>query len=239
MRCCWPAAVRTPRQTPRRTQGSTAANAGTGSGEGPCPAGLTSDTLTGAVPLGSADIDGDGAMDEVVLGGVPDAGSGCAVAVVVTTATGTVAAPVAGASEPVDVTALNTPVFAQLDGAGGDEIVLATSWNPRGGGELGMFSWVDGALVQVQQDGRPWTLLATVDDGGGSPQLLTCVRGGFLHVTTPDPRATVSEIDAYGLRDGVVTELTGEAADVAVPDLIRDTYPGLPQAGLSLFPDCG
>ncbi len=217
-----------------------AAADGSGPGEGPCPAGLTTDGLTGAVPLGSADIDGDGAMDEVVMGGVSDAGAGCAVALLVTTATGTLSAPVAGATEPVGETALGPPVFAQVDGVGGQEIVVPVSWNPRGGGELGMFSFVDGELVQVRQDGRPWTVLATVDDGGGAPQLLTCTEdGGFLHVTTPDPRATVSEITAYGLEDGVITELTGDAADAVLPDLIRDTYPGLPQAGLLTFPDCG
>ncbi len=206
---------------------------------GPCPAALSGGELVDATELGSADVDGDGVVDDVAMGAVPGGGADCAVAVVVTTADGALAAPVAGATEAVGEQSLAEPTFADIDGAGGDEIVATTSWNSRGGGELGMFSFVDGELEQVSQGGKPWSVFGTVDDGGGSPQLLGCVDGGFVHATTPDPRATASEVSAYALSAGEVSALRGAAAEAALPEYVRDTFPGMPTSGLAVFDDCG
>jgi len=219
---------------------------GGGAAAGPCPAALTAGQLTDATELGSADVDGDGSVDDVAMGVVPGGGVDCAVAVVVTTAEGTYAAPVAGATEAVGEQALAEPTFAQIDGMGGDEVVVTTSWNPRGGGALSMFSYVNGELMQVThsgtRSGEPWSVFGTVDDGGGSPELLGCADDGmFVHATTPDPRATASEISVYALREGQVTKLEGVEAQGVVPETlyVRDTYPGMPAAGLAVFDDCG
>ena len=213
---------------------------------GPCPAALTAGQLTDATELGSADVDGDGSNDDVAMGAVPGGGADCAVAVVVTTAEQTYAAPVAGATEAVGEQALAEPTFAQIDGMGGDEVVVTTSWNPRGGGALSMFSYVNGELMQVThsgtRSGEPWSVFGTVDDGGGSPELLGCADDGmFVHATTPDPRATASEISVYALREGQLTKLEGVEAQGVVPETlyVRDTYPGMPTSGLAVFDDCG
>ena len=209
----------------------------------PCPAALTAGQLTDATELGSADVDGDGSSDDVAMGAVPGGGVDCAVAVVVTAAEATYTAPVAGATEAVGEQSLAEPTFAQIDGMGGDEVVVTMSWNPRGGGELGMFSFVDGQLVQVThsgtRSGEPWTVFGTVDDGGGSPQLLGCVDGGFVHATLPDPLATASEVAAFSLDAGEVSQLRGTAAAAALPNYVRGNYPGMPESGLAVFPDCG
>lgn len=218
---------------------STEPAAGGEAAAGPCPAALTAGQLEDATELGSADVDGDGSVDDVAMGVVPGGGADCAVAVVVTTADGALTAPVAGATEAVSEQSLAEPTFAQIDGTGGDEIVVTTSWNPRGGGELGMFSFVGSELEQVSQGGKPWSVFGTVDDGGGSPQLLGCVDGGFVHATTPDPRATASEVSAYALSAGEVSALRGAAAEAALPEYMRDTFPGMPTSGLAVFDDCG
>lgn len=206
------------------------------SGQSVCPARLTAGDLTDAMDLGTADIDGDGAEDQVSVGAVPDGPRACAVAVVVATSSGGVsAATIPGAGTVPVQAALDMPVFAPVDDTPGDEILLTTFWSPRGGGQVGMFSWVDGQLVQVTEGARPFELMATVDDGGGLPQLLTCVPGGFLHVTEQGPAANMT---AYSLSEGVVTKLSGDAADELSPP-IRDTYPGMPDRGLVAFPDCG
>ena len=202
-----------------------------------CPTQLRPGDLGGgAMDLGTADIDGDGAEDTVTVGVVPDGGRACAVAVMVATASGDISvAPIPGAATVPVQAALDMPVFAPVDDAPGDEIMMTTMWSPRGGGLMGMFSWVDGQLVQVTKGARPFEMFATVDDGGGSPQLLTCVPGGFLHVTESGPAANMT---AYSIREGVVTKLTGQAAEDLYPP-IRDTYPGMPDRGLVAFPDCG
>ncbi|MDQ3103962.1 MAG: hypothetical protein M3Q87_01835 [Actinomycetota bacterium] len=206
----------------------------------PCPAELTAAQLTGKVELGSADIDGDRRVDPVVMGTVPAGDAGCRVAVVATTASGTVAAPVAGAREAVGPTPLAAPTFAQVDGAAGDEIVVTTSWSPRGGGTLAMFSWVDGELVQVQQAGRPWELFATVDDGGGLPQLLTCLPKGFARVTAYPPGLDAgSTVTSYALADGVLTVRDREQDRTATYQQVKRDYPMLPRAGVAVLPDCG
>lgn len=221
------------------TSGPTAGPAEKEGATGPCPAGLSAGELTDATELGSADVDGDGSVDDVAMGAFPGGGADCTVAVVVTAAEDTYAAPVAGATETVGEQSLAEPTFAQIDGMGGEEVVVTTSWSPRGGGALSMFSFVNGELVQVSQGGKPWSVFGTVDDDGGSPQLLACVDGGFVHATTPDPRATVSELTAYSLSAGEVSELRGTAAEVALPQYVRDTYPGMPESGLAVFDDCG
>ncbi len=80
------------------TSGPTVGPAGGEGAAGPCPAGLSAGQLAEATELGSADVDGDGSVDEVAMGAVPGGGADCAVAVVVTTADGILAAPVAGAT---------------------------------------------------------------------------------------------------------------------------------------------
>ncbi len=206
-------------------------------GTGRCPAGVTADTLGQPSVVGSADVDGDGRPDEVSLGTVPGGGQACGTAVLVTTAEGTFAAPVQLA---VVDSPLGTPVFAQLDGAAGQEIVVTTSWSPRGGGELGMFSWVDGRLVQVQQAGKPWSLFATIDDGGGTPRLLSCTNGGFVDVAAYPPGAdTGSSVTAYVLRAGVVRPQERTTTTTATYAQVKSDYPALPRSGLEVFPDCG
>lgn len=220
--------------------GDNTAVAGT-NGTGRCPAGVSADDLGAPTRLGKADIDGDGSPDAVSVGRVPGGGQGCAVAVLVTTSDGTFAAPVQGGGDGVGDSPLGDPVFAQVDGAAGDETVVTTSWNPRGGGELGMFSWVDGGLVQVQQDGKPWALFATVDDAGGTPRLLSCAKdGSFTDVTAYPPGADAgSTVSTYTLRDGVVSRQAKAADRAARWQQVRDEYPALPRSGIVAFPDCG
>jgi len=208
----------------------------------PCPADLSVAQLTGTVQLGGADIDGDGTSDDVIMGSVPGGGRGCAVAMAmaVTTSDAEAVAPVSGASDVVGSSALGRPAFAQVDGAAGDEIVVTTSWSPRGGGALAMFSWVDGELVQVQQAGRPWELFATVDDGGGLPQLLTCLPKGFARVTAYPPGLDAgSTVTSYALADGVLTVRDRDQDRTATYQQVKRDYPMLPRAGVAVLPDCG
>ncbi|MDQ3324503.1 MAG: hypothetical protein M3529_01950 [Actinomycetota bacterium] len=207
---------------------------------GRCAAGVTGDQLDEPAELGSADIDGDGAADLVSLGQVPDRGDTCTVAVLVTTGGETFAAPLAGGGQAVVDSPLGDPVFAEVDGSPGAEIVITTSFNPRGGGQLGMFSWVNGGLVQVEQGGKPWSLFVTIDDGGGTPRLLTCSAGGFTAVTAYPPGLdTGSSVTTYTLRAGVVRHQQRLADVSATWKQVRAAHPGLPRAGLAIFPDCG
>lgn len=212
-------------------------HAGTGTAPASaCPAGLTAADLTGVHRVGRADVDGDGASDGVVVGAVPGGGPDCAVAVLVTTAGGSSAAPVAGASKAVGTSLLTRPVFAQVDDDAGDEVVLGTSWSPRGGGEVAMFSWVGDRLVPVTTpSGRPWTLFATVDDGGGLPQLLSCTAGGFDLVQAGPGGARVTR---YALAGGVLDARRSSTAPVPSGQ-VSAAYPDLPGAGLEVFPHCG
>lgn len=208
---------------------------------GKCAAGITGNKSDKPAELGSADIDGDGAADVVSLGQVPAGGDSCTVAVLVTTGGETFAAPLTdGGDQAVVDSPLGDPVFADVDGSPGEEIIMTTSFNPRGGGKIGMFSWVDGGLVQVEQGGKPWSLFVTIDDGGGTPRLLSCSEGGFTDVTAYPPGFdTGSSATAYTLRAGVVRQQQRSADESATWKQVRADHPELPRAGLSIFPDCG
>lgn len=212
---------------------------GASTAAGPCPEDLTAARLTRSVDLGSADVDGDGAEDGVAIGTVPGGGGRCQVAVVVTVADGVSAAPVAGASTVTRYGVLDEPVFAPVDGAAGDEILTNTTWSPRGGGEVSMFSWVDGELVQVQQGDEAWTVFATIDDGGGTPKLFVCSDGGFTRVEAYFPGDSGARVTTYTLSDGVVEKRQAKSFPSTTFSLLADRFPDLPRAGLVMFPGCG
>ncbi|MDF2968451.1 MAG: hypothetical protein K0Q93_2229 [Nocardioidaceae bacterium] len=145
-----------------------------------CPDGLTADDLTEGVDYPAADVDGDGEPDSISLGMVTGGGAECPAALVVTTATGTAAAAV------TDLQAVPPKAFIPGGAAqvGDDQVIAApVSWSLRGGGEVGLFTLVDGVLTPVEDgSGQPWTVVATVDDAGGMPQSIDCSDGGLTHV---------------------------------------------------------
>ena len=165
--------------------GGSSGGAGTGGAGTPvvdpaCPDELAADDLAKSVDYPSADVDGDGRIDSISLGTVSGGGAECPVALVVTTATGTAAAAVPG----LQVVPPRGFVPGGAATVGKDQVIAApVSWSIRGGGEVGLFTLVDGVLTPVEDgSGQPWTVVATVDDAGGMPQSIDCADGGLAHV---------------------------------------------------------
>jgi hypothetical protein len=202
-----------------------------------CPAGLTAADLGDSVDYDDADVDGDGEADAVSIGLVPEGGPACPAALVVTTAAGTAAAALPG----LQVVPPRGFVPGGTAGIGGAEVIAApVSFSPRGGGEVGLFTLVDGVLTPVKDDsGDPWTILATVDDAGGTPQSIDCAGGGLSHTTVlSDPLSDSFEIRQvrYDLA-GATLSRTGTSRSTAGPRETSDA--GEPASrGLSIFASC-
>ena len=202
-----------------------------------CPAGLTAGDLGDSVDYPGADVDGDGEADAVSIGLVPDGGAACPAALVVTTAAGTAAAALPG----LQVVPPRDFVPGGTAGIGSEAVIAApVSFSPRGGGEVGLFTLVDGVLTPVSDgSGDPWTILATVDDGGGSPQSIDCVGGGLSHTTVvSDPLSDTYEIRqvSYDL-DGSTLSRTGASSSTAGPRETSDAGDPVSR-GLSVFANC-
>lgn len=197
-----------------------------------CPDGLTAKQLDGAVDYPDADVDGDGRDDAISIGSVTGAGGACSAALVVTTATGTAVAALPDLAL--------VPPRSVVPGAAatiGEQTVVAApiSFSPRGGGEVGLFTLVDGALVPVETpDGEPWAILSTVDDGGGVPQSIDCAGAALVHRTvTSDPLAGETEVaETRWTIDGAVATRAGASRDrVSAPQ-------GAGDSGLDIFTHC-
>ncbi len=162
-------------------------NATDGGGSGPvvdpaCPSGLTAQQLGATVDYPSADVDGDGRKDTLSIGTVTGGDAGCSAALVVTTDDGTSVAALPG----LEIVPPQAMVPGGAATISGQPVVAAPlSFSPRGGGEVGLFTLQDGALVPIEDEsGKPWTIVATVDDGGGVPQSIDCADGGLSHTTS-------------------------------------------------------
>jgi len=195
-----------------------------------CPQRLSADDLTESVDYPSADLDGDGEADSISLGMVPGGGAACPAALVVSTADGTAAAAVTGLQA--------VPPRGSVPGGaatvGADQVIAApVSWSLRGGGEVGLFTLMDGVLTPVVGgSGRPWTVVATVDDGGGTPQSIDCAGDGLTHAeATSDGLGGPVHVHAvhYTL-DGA--QLTKESSSSSTSDN------GDPARGLHVFASC-
>jgi hypothetical protein len=202
-----------------------------------CPSGLTAGDLTDRVDYGRADVDGDGEADAISIGTVPDGGAGCRAALVVTTAAGTAATALPG----LQVVPPRSFVPGGAASIGAESVIAApVSFSPRGGGEIGLFTLVDGVLTPVQDDsGERWTILATIDDGGGSPQTIDCAGEGLRHtlvVSDPLSGAIKIRLTRYSL-EGAELSRTGASTATMYP---RDTPDGTepPRRGLSIFASC-
>ena len=220
-----------------RPSASSAESGGAGSGgdgrpmtDPACPDGLTAADLTEGVDYPSADVDGDGKADSISLGMVSDGGAECPAALVVTTATGTAAAAVTG------LQAVPPKAFVRGGAASvGADLVLAApvSWSIRGGGEVGLFTLVNGVLTPVEdRSGQPWTVVATVDDAGGMPQSIDCADGGLTHVETSSDGlgGPVQQREVHYTLDGA--QLTKEGASSSTSNKANLAR------GLHIFPSC-
>lgn len=195
-----------------------------------CPDGLTAGDLADGVDYPSADVDGDGTADSISLGMVRGGGADCPAALVVTTTTGTAAAAVTG------LQAVPPKAFVPGGAAtvGDDQIIAApVSWSIRGGGEVGLFTLVDGVLTPVEDgSGQPWTVAATVDDAGGMPQSIDCADGGLTHVqmSSDGLGGPVHEHEVHYTLDGA--QLTKEGASSSTSNKAELGR------GLHVFPSC-
>lgn len=206
-----------------------------------CPEGLTAGDLGDSVDYDRADVDGDGKADAISIGTVRGGGAACRAALVVTTAAGTTAA----ALPQLEV----VPPRGFVPGGTatvGEQSVLAApvSFSPRGGGEVGLFTLVDGVLTPVQDgSGDPWTIVATVDDAGGVPQSIDCTGGGLSHtvaVSDPLDGAIKMRLTRYHL-EGAELSQTGGSTSTMYPRDTPDGTPdgsGPPRRGLSIFASC-
>jgi hypothetical protein len=204
-----------------------------------CPQGLTAQDLSDSVDYADADVDGDGAADSISLGFVDGGEAACSAALVVTTQAGTAATALPGLQ-------LVPPRGFVPGGAAtvGDETVIAApvSFSPRGGGEIGLFTLVDGVLTPVHDSsGQAWTIVATVDDGGGVPQSLDCTDGELSHTQVSSDmlhdkfqvRAVRYALDGTELSRVGVSRTTMTSHE---PD--RDGGNAVGGAGLSIFENC-
>ena len=198
-----------------------------------CPAGLTADQLGQSVTYDPADVDGDGTDDTIAIGTVDDGGSGCTAALVVTTEEGTSAVALPG----LELVPPNAFVPGGAATVAGQSVIAApVSWSPRGGGEVGLFTLVDGALVPVENDnGKPWTIIATIDDGGGVPQSIGCGNGGLTWSTSSSDGlgGPVHIKTTHYTLDGATLTADGQSAATYTE---RGDAMGKP--GLTIFTDC-
>lgn len=201
-----------------------------------CPSGLTVGDLGDSVGYDRADVDGDGEADTISIGAVPGGGAGCPAALVVTTAAGTAAAALPG----LQVVPPRDFVPGGAASIGGESVIAApVSFSPRGGGEVGLFTLIDGVLTPVQDgSGDAWTILATIDDAGGVPQSIDCTGGGLSHtVVVSDPLADTYrtrqvryEFDGTQLSRTGASSSTGGAGETGGADGVS--------GGLSIFASC-
>jgi len=197
-----------------------------------CPRALTARQLRPSVDYVPADVDGDGEADQISIGSVTGAQADCSAALVVTTAAGTAVATL----PELDI----VPPASFVPGAAariGVQTVVAApvSFSPRGGGEVGLFTLVDGALVPVEtESGTPWTILSTIDDGGGIPQSIGCAGDLLVHTTaTSDPLAGEVEVRQSRWRiDGATATRTSASSRTVTP---RQAPAG---SGLGIFEGC-
>jgi hypothetical protein len=202
-----------------------------------CPQGLTTQDLSHAVNYPSADVDGDGENDSISIGTVDGGDASCAAALVVTTAQGTAVAALPGLQI--------VPPRAFVPGGAamvGSESVIAApvSFSPRGGGAIGLFTLVDGVLTPLQDgSGKPWTIFATIDDGGGIPQSIDCGSGGLTHtlVLSDSLSGTFAVHEVSYSLDGTQLSKTGASnSNMSPRDPTRDGDAG--GSGLSIFENC-
>lgn len=198
-----------------------------------CPQDLTAQDLRRPVDYGSADVDGDGDTDTITLGTVAAGGAGCSAALVVTTAGGTAAT----ALPDLEIVPPSAFVPGGAATVGGTSVIAAPiSFSPRGGGEVGLFTLVDGVLTPVHDDsGDVWSIVATVDDGGGLPQSIDCTAGGLTwgQVSTDGLGGAVHEREVRFRLDG--TRLVRTSASVERGDATVTAGLG---NGLSIFASC-
>ena len=216
------------------TAGATAAGGGAAPAVDPaCPSGLTAQQLGGAVDYAPADVDGDGTKDTVSIGTVTGGDAGCSAALVVTTDDGTAVAALPGL-EIVPPRALVPGGAATVDGQA--VIAAPLSFSPRGGGEVGLFTLEDGALVPLEaENGQPWAIVATVDDGGGVPQSIGCASDGLTHSTASQDGmgGPVHITTTHYTLDGTTLVKDGQSSQT-----VTERGTALGDHGLSIFSDC-
>lgn len=197
-----------------------------------CPSGLTAQQLSAAVEYAPVDVDGDSVKDTVSIGTVTGGDAGCSAALVVTTDDGTAVAALPG----LEIMPPKAFVAGGAATVAGQTVLAApVSFSPRGGGEVGLFTLRDGALVAVETgDGKPWTILATVDDSGGVPQSIGCAQNGLTH--------TVASQNGLGSPFHIITtHFTLDGSTLVKDGQSRRTVSGGAAAGghgLTIFADC-
>jgi hypothetical protein len=198
-----------------------------------CPEELTAQQLGAAVDYAPADVDGDGTEDTMSIGTVTGGEAGCSAALVVATADSTAVAALPGL-EIVPSRAIVPGGAATIDGQA--VIAAPLSFSPRGGGEVGLFTLQDGALVPLEdQSGKPWTIFATVDDGGGVPQGIGCADDGLTHTTTSQNGlgGPVHLTTTHYTLDGTTVVKDGQEHQN-----VTERGSALGDHGLSIFADC-
>ena len=124
---------------------------------------------------------------------------------------------------------------------GSDSVIAApVSFSPRGGGAIGLFTLVDGVLTPVKDgSGEAWTIIATIDDGGGIPQSIDCGAGGLTHaqVLADSLGGTVSVREVRYSLDGTKIAKTGTSNSTMSPSEPIAGGGGYGH-GLSIFESC-
>ena len=101
---------------------------------------------------------------------------------------------------------------------------------------MGLFTLQDGALVPLEDEsGKPWTIFATVDDGGGVPQAIGCADDGLTHTTTSQHGldGPVHLTTTHYTLDGTTVVKDGQEHQT-----VTEGGSALGDHGLSIFADC-
>jgi hypothetical protein len=196
---------------------------------GDCSA--TSDQVTGAKTLVSADLDGDGTPEAVKL---TRPGGDCSSTLFAKLGEGYVATVV-----PVDPPA--TSAFAVVPKSGG-QLVVTEADHPRGGYQLRVYAAGTDKLVELQSDSQPLLPFVALDVKE-HPWSIECSADGlvFTEAVAHEPVGVAAAWDikqtAYTLDGTTLTRgATKEIADNVLPQDLDAKYPDL--AKHSAFESC-
>ncbi len=186
-----------------------------------------------ARPLTQADLDGDGAKEDVRLTGT---GGECPSLVFAQVGESYVAGQI-----PVDAPPATSAFAVTVPGVTGD-LVVTRQQHPRGGYQIRVFALGKDALVELR-DGESPLLPFIATDVPERPLSIDCTAGGLVktEAVAHEPRGVIFAWDVrrttYSLQGGAVTrESSKEIADNVLPAQLDKRFPEL--AKYSLFASC-
>lgn len=217
------------------TSSGSAADAGSSATPSPSAA-STCRPPVGRTPaiLASVDLDGDGTPEAPYVIGAHD-----------NVCPNHLFAHVAGKAVALDlgpVTLAPRATAIQVPGRTG-QLLVARQLNPRGGYQVRLYGYADGALAEITNQGRPLLPFVATDTPQGTPVTATCVPGGIsvTEARTHQPTGVAFAYDiyrtTYTIEGNTATAGPSEkVADNVLPGQLTQKYPAL--TGHVLFVDC-